>query len=177
MDNKMHKFLLTTALLLTSLAANSSVVLLSGETFSSPFTLASVGSAFKETDFNWEAGVLINFAGPSANATFTAYEDTAGAQEVFSSPIFGLFSGNRRFLGSNQDLFSDFNGSFSITNTGTNSIELVDVIVSNFAGVLLPSNVATATITPSAVPAPAAGWLLASTLLGLFGVRRRNATG
>lgn len=172
----MHKFVLATALLVTSLTANASIELLSGETYSSSFTLVSDGGAFKETDLYWDAGILVNFAGPSADATFTAYEDTAGTQEVFSSTIFNLFSGNRRFLGSNQGLFNDFNGSFRITNTGANAIELVDVIVSNFAGTALPSNVATATITPSAVPIPAAGWLLGSTLLGLFGVGRSKAS-
>ncbi len=172
----MYKLLLVATLLIASLSAKSAVVLEGGETFTSSFTLVSDGGAFKETDFNWDVGILLNFDEPSAAATFTAYEDALGSQEVFSSPIFGLFSGNRSFLGSNQDLFSDRNGSFSITNTGSASIELVDVVISNFAGNILPSNVATATITPSPVPLPAAVWLFASALFGIILPIRRLTT-
>lgn len=171
----MHKVLFAAALFAASFSAQSSVTLHTGESFFSSFSLISQGNGFKETDFFWDLGALINFAGPSAGVTLTAYEDLAGTQQVFTSPFSILFSGGRSFLGSHETLFEDFNGSFRITNTGADSIELVDVIVSNFAGDLAPSFVATATITPSAVPLPAAVWLFLPALLGLVGLGRKSA--
>ncbi len=170
----MYKLLFGAMLLATSFSAQSSVTLNTGESFFSPFSLISQGDGFKETDFFWDLGAQINFAGPSAGATLTAYEDLAGTEQVFTSPFSFLFSGGRSFLGSNNALFEDLNGSFRITNTGANSIELVDVIVSNFAGDVAPSFVATATITPSAVPLPAALWLFLPALLGVFGLGRKR---
>ncbi len=170
----MYKLLFAAALFSASFSANSSVSLQTGETFFSSFSLIAQGNGFKETDFFWDLGALINFVGPSADVTLTAYEDIAGTQQVFSSAFFNLFSGSRSFSGSGDPLFEDFNGSFRITNAGANSIELVDVVVSNFAGDVAPSFVATATITPSAVPLPAAGWLLLPALLSVVGLGRKR---
>ncbi len=170
----MRKLFLAAALLATSFAANSAVTLNSGDAYFASFSLVSEGSAFKPTDFFWDVGALVNFVGPQADLTFTAYEDIAGTQQVFSAAFPNLFSGGPDYIGSNDDLFGDLNGSFRITNTGTNAVELVEVVVSNFAGSIEPSFVATATITPAAVPLPAAAWLLMPALAGLIGIRRRS---
>lgn len=170
----MLKTFLTSALLITSISAHSSIVLQSGESFSSSFNLTDDGEAFKITDFYWDAGILLNFSDTSADVTFTAYEDTAGTQQVFSGSLFEPQSGLRTYLGSPMTLFSDLDGRFTITNNGTGDIEVIDIIISNFAGNTLPSNIATATITPSAVPVPAAVWLFGSGLIGLLGISRRK---
>lgn len=169
----MHKLILTSVLLFCSFTANSSLILQSGESFSSSFNLISEGEAFKETDFFWDAGILTSFTG-SASVTFTAFENTNLTQSFFSSEIFGLTSGVRSNLGSFDSAFTDFDGSFTITNNGVNDVELTDIIISNFAGSVLPSNIATVTITPSAVPVPAAVWLFISGLIGLVGFARRS---
>ena len=168
----MHKLILTSALVLSSFTANASIVLQSGESFSSSFNLVSEGEAFKPTDFFWDASVLTSFTG-SASATFTAFENTDFTQSFFTSEIFGLTSGVRSDFGSFDSAFTDLNGAFTITNNGVDDIQLTDVIISNFAGTASPSNIATVTITPSAVPVPAAAWLFGSGLLGLIGVARR----
>ncbi len=168
----MYKSIFTAALLATSLNANSSIILNSGESFSSSFSLISVGEAFKPTDFYWDAGILMSFTSPSANVSFTAYENTDFSGEFFSSEIFAPSSTERNYLGSYASAFDDKEGSFRITNNGTAQIELFDIIISNFSGSLLPSNIATTTITPSAVPVPAAIWLFTSGIVGLVGVGR-----
>tara|TARA_R110002073_G_scaffold43636_7_gene121718 strand:- start:200 stop:721 length:522 start_codon:yes stop_codon:yes gene_type:complete len=170
----MRKLLLAAALLATSFAANSAVTLHSGDAYFASFSLVSDGNAFKETDLFWDVGALVNFAGPSADLTVTAYEDIAGTQQVFSGAFPSLFSGGRGYIGSNDDVFSDLSGSFRITNTGTNAVEVVEVVVSNFAGSIAPSFVATATITPSAVPLPAAAWLFVPVVAGLLRIGRRG---
>lgn len=170
----MHKLFLAAALLVTSFAANSAVTLPSGGTYFGSFSLVSQAEGFKETDFFWDVGALVNFAGPSAALTFTAYEDIAGTQAVFSADFPNLFSGGRDFIGSYDNLFVDLNGSFRITNTGTNAVEIVEVVVSNFAGSLAPSFVATQTIIPAAVPLPAAAWLFVPAVAGIFRIGRRT---
>lgn len=169
----MYKLILTSALLFSSFTANSSIVLSNGESFSSSFNLFSEGEAIKPTDFSWDASILTSFSG-TADVTFTAFENPDLTQSFFSSDIFGITSDVRSNLGSFDNAFADLNGSFTITNNGANDIELTDVIISNFAGSIFPSNIATVTITPSAVPVPAAVWLFASGLLGLTGIARKN---
>ena len=169
----MHKLILTSILLFSSFTAHASLILQSGESFSSSFNLVSDGQAFKPTDFSWDASILTSFTG-SASVSFTAFENADFTQSFFTSEIFGITSGVRSNLGSFDSAFSDLNGAFTITNNGVNDVDLTDVIISNFAGTALPSNIATVTITPSAVPVPAAIWLFGSGLIGLAGIARRK---
>lgn len=171
----MYKTIATAVLLSANLTANASIILDAGESYFSSFTLSSDGDKFKVTDFFWDAEV--NIFNPSAfgSLTLTLYEDTLGINEVYSftnSWVTGAGATLTRVFGSNDSLFTDLNGSFTLTNTSSrgDSLTLNSVTISNFAGSILPSNVATTTITPSAVPLPAAAWLLLSGIgvLGLF---------
>jgi len=166
----MRKLIIASTLLLASINTNAAIVLNSGTSYSASFVLQSVAEAYKSTDFFWDAGVMMNFTDPSATINFSAYENAGDTSAFFSGSTTAYTSGERFYFGSYDSGFTDFNGTFTITNSGASQIELVDVIISNFAGTLVPSNVATATITPSAVPLPAAGWLMLSAIgaLGLF---------
>ena len=178
----MYKLIAAIAIVFTStltcLNANASVILNAGESFSSAFTLNSDGDKFKVTDFFWDAEVKVFNPSAFGSLTLTLYEDTLGINQVYSSTsswVTGAGATTTSVFGSNDSLFTDFNGSFTLTNTSLrgDSLTLHDVTISNFAGTLGPSNVATTTITPSAVPLPAAAWLMLSGL-GVLGLLRRK---
>ena len=176
----MYKFITATIMLLASFVANSSIILNTGESFSSAFSLISDGAKFKETDFFWDVVANISIVtDTTAELTLTLYEDTAGTNQVLSSSDSYFFDvPNTPFSslidGGDTGLFTDFDGSFTLKNTGISQIELFEVTISNFAGILDPSNVATATIVPSAVPLPAAAWLMLSGIGALGLIRRKR---
>lgn len=175
----MSKVFTLIALLLTSFHANSSIVLNSGESFSSSFNLVSDGERFKVTDLFWEVYAEIEvFAFTSGELTLTVFEDSSFTTEIFSSTNnLGSFAidtiNERKIGGANPFAFTDFDGSFIIENTGADPFGIHTITVANFAGSEIPSLAAFATITPAAVPLPAAGWLLISAI-GLLGTFRRN---
>ena len=176
----MYKIIVATLILVTSLTANASVILNSNDSFSSSFTLSSDGGKFKDTDFFWDVFANVSLlSDTSGELTLTLYEDIAGTNQVHSSSASLFFSQlNTPFSdllgGGDNGLFADFNGSFTLENTGSSQIELFDVTISNFAGSLAPSNVATTTIVASTtvVPVPAAAWLFGSGVFALFGLSR-----
>jgi len=182
----MYKTIATAFLALTSLSANAAVTLGNGESYSSAFELVSYADAAKLTDNFWEVGLGVidennqPFSAPTgapSYVTLTLYENTNFTNEVFSGT-----QNTRDWMGDygvyfwgNSSLFTDLNGSFTVSYSGDNNANLFEVVISNFAGSLAPSNVASIYIdpTPSAVPLPAAAWLMISGL-GVLGLLRRK---
>jgi len=174
----MFKNLFLAALLFTTFNSNASVVLNSGKSFSSSFFLPDNGEIFKINDFFWEVYAEMNLlSDTSGEVTLNVFENTDFSNPFFSAPTSINSPSNTVFSeligGGFSPLFSDRTGSFIITNTGTSIIELVQVHVANFAGTTGPSNVAYAKVTPSAVPLPAAGWLMLSTM-GMLSIFRHK---
>lgn len=183
----MKKMMLTFLLLATANLSQAAIVLNSGDTYTTAFSLQSDGDYFKLTDNYWEVIVeLIDsdnlpFSTPIAPSTITLdlYEDPGATSQVFSmtEDTSMWFSDYGILFAGFEGLFADHDGSLRITYNGPGSATLSGVIVSNFAGTLAPSNVATTRILPEAlapVPLPAAVWLFLSgaALLGM--IRRRR---
>ena len=171
----MNKILMMIALSVAALSTNASVILSTGDSYSTSFALVSDGDAFKATD-NF-CDINLSFAsGPiaSADVHLDLFENPNATALVLSDAI--AFNNFDSFLYvGNQPFFSDHDGALTVTYTGAGSIELNEIFVANFSGTLDPSSVAFATIDPSVsqVPLPAAGWLMLSGL-GLLGFVRRK---
>jgi len=178
----MFKKIILAVLLLTTYHSNATVVLNSGESFSSSFFLPDEGEIFKVTDFFWEIHAQMSLlSDTSGELTVSVFENTDFSSQSFLAPSPINFSSlntvfSSLIAGGDTPLFTDRTGSFIITNTGTSIIELSHIHVSNFAGNTGPTNVAYTKITPSAVPLPAAGWLMLSTLgiLGMFSDKKKK---
>lgn len=186
----MYKIILPILLLISSINAQAAIVMSNGDTFSAAFTMESAPNAWKVTDYYWEVFVPLfdNDNSPfsvgiaESTATITLYENTDFTQVVASETqdVSMWMADYGLFLGGFDGAFADHDGSISISFNGLATAEAVldDIIIRNFAGLLAPSNVAVASITPtvSAVPVPAAVWLLGSAIgaLGLFSRRAKN---
>lgn len=178
----MNKLVLSSLLISCSLSTQASVILQNGDSYSTAFTMQSMPDFYKLTDNYWESILeLVDSANPpyeyngSGSVTLTLYENTDYTHQVFSwtedssnwMADYGI-----PFWG-NDGLFNDLDGSLTVTYNGAGSAELHGIHISNFAGVLAPSNVARTSIYPTAVPVPAALWLMLSGI-GALGFLRKN---
>jgi len=170
----MIKFLTILTFLLSSFYANASIVLNNGESFSSSFELQDDGEAFKITDFYWEALAEVSrISDAPGELTMTFFNNSNQFVTPINNPINNPIT--EVLAGGFSPIFSR-SGSFTLTNTGTSQLEIFLVTIADFSGAIQPSNIAIDTITPSAVPLPAAGWLMLSTIgmLGMFRDKKKK---
>lgn len=183
----MYKLILSTALLLTCSATNASVILGNGDSYSSAFSLENTPNSYKLSDNFWDVtiGILDEdnspFKAPTGNTsyvTLTLFENTDYTNQVFTETIDSRnwFADYGLFFGGQNGLFTDFDGSFTVTYAGPGQASFSDIQIANFAGQLGPSNVASVILYPTAtvVPLPAAAWLFGSGLIALVGISRHK---
>ena len=155
----MKRIILASLFAFNSTTAQASVVLQDGESFSTSFTMQSYPDIYKLTDNYWESILeLVDSSNPpyayngTGSVSLTLYENTDYTNQVFSwtedssnwLADYGIpFSGN-------DSLFSDLDGSLTVTYNGSGTAELFGIHIRNYAGSLAPSNVASASIYPTA---------------------------
>lgn len=173
-DNKIQKYALLTVLFFVFL-----------------FSLTSVPEALSETIYNYETvldGSTIDTT-LSSGAGITATLNIAVNEQVGAESISIVFTNDLNFTltgtvggvyypgatGTYTCFYDNSNGGVTVefmTFDGTNNL-VSGISTFQFQGTGQAVVIITGTASISAVPVPAAVWLLGSGLVGLFGVRRK----
>jgi hypothetical protein len=183
-SRKLLSWVIPSLFLSCSFSSQAEVTLNSGESFQTSFELHADGNVFRISDYEWDVELMaFDSANPPGTyggtgfITVTMYENIDYTGNVFT--ITEDSGASSVFGGTFDSRFSDWSGSMRISYTGTGVLELQLVTISNNAGNIGPSFVATTSFVPvtSPVPWPPALMLFVPGLLatGLMVVRRQRS--
>lgn len=159
------------------------------DTISHSFTISGASEPSSNGTFSVPSGVSL-FSTESSTSLFASNGDPLSLGETgtsihFSPTQVGALIGDTLTLAYLQSVFGEIDGlwhnngaTYDLTTLSTNVLEVSgEALGTNlFAFSETASVIEPVTVTPAAVPVPAAVWLFGSALFGLIGFKRKKTT-